>query len=302
MAEAYAALAGALRSQGSADFALILSQLALRLRPGLATALVLTSDALADGGHDEQALAALDRVSAEDPLAPVVGLRRAALLDKLDRTEEAVALLRRLAEAYPAMPQPPARLGDLLRRRNRFAEAAQAYDQALERSGTGGAQQWPLLYARGIARERSGDWARAEADLLRALELSPEQPYVLNYLGYTWAEQGKNLDRAKAMLLRATELRPQDGNIADSLGWVLFRLGDLPGAVTWLEKAVELEPRNSTVNDHLGDAYWATGRQREGRFQWRRALTMEPEPEELVKIEGKLRDGLPGYPASTAQR
>ena len=157
-------------------------------------------------------------------------------------------------------------------------------------------RDWPLLYARGIARERSGDWARAEADFLRALELAPEQPYVLNYLGYTWAEQGKNLDRAKAMLLRATELRPQDGNIADSLGWVLFRLGDMPGAVTWLEKAVELESRNSVINDHLGDAYWAAGRQREARFQWRRALTLDPEPEELAKIEAKLRDGLPRRP------
>ena len=204
------------------------------------------------------------------------------------------------------MPQASARLGDMLRRRSRFAEAAVAYDQALARSGTPqgtlGARDWSLLYARGIARERSGDGTRAEADFLRALELSPEQPYVLNYLGYTWAEQGKNLDRAKAMLLRATELRPQDGNIADSLGWVLFRLGDLPGAVTWLEKAVELESRNSVVNDHLGDVYWAVGRQREAQFQWRRAATLEPEPADLVKIEAKLRDGLSGYPASTAQR
>jgi tetratricopeptide (TPR) repeat protein len=310
MAEAYTALAGALRGQGSNDFALILAQLALRLRPGFAPALVLTADALGDQGHEEQALAILGGIAADDPLAPVVGLRRAALLDKLDRTEEAVALLRRLAQAWPTMPQPAARLGDLLRRRNRFAEAAAAYDQALARSaqeagpgaGQGTARDWPLFYARGIARERSGDWARGEADLLQALSLAPEQPYVLNYLGYTWAEQGKNLDRAKAMLLRATELRPQDGNIADSLGWVLFRLGELPGAVTWLEKSVELEPRSSVINDHLGDAYWAAGRQREAQFQWRRALTLDPEPEEMPKIEAKLRDGLPGYPASTAQR
>ena len=305
-AEAYVALASALRAQGSTDFALVLAQLSVRLRPGFAPALALTAEALADQGHDEQALAVLGRIAADDPLAPVIGLRRAVLMDKLDRTEDAVALLRQLAEAYPSMPQAAARLGDMLRRRNRFAEAATAYDQALARStapqGTLGARDWSLLYARGIARERSGDGARAEADLLRALELSPEQPYVLNYLGYTWAEQGKNLDRAKAMLLRATELRPQDGNIADSLGWVLFRLGDLPGAVTWLEKAVELESRNSVVNDHLGDAYWAIGRQREARFQWSRAATLEPEPEDLVKIEAKLRDGLPGYPASTAQR
>ncbi len=302
MAEAYTALAGALRGQGSADFALILTQLALRLRPGFAPALILTSDVLAEEEHEEQALTALDRIAADDPLAPVVGLRRAALLDKLDRTEEAIAELRRLAAAYPTMPQAPARLGDLLRRRNRFAEAATAYSDAVSRIPHPGARDWTLFFARGIALERSGDWTRAEADLLRALELSPEQPYVLNYLGYSWAEQGKNLDRAKAMLLRATELRPQDGNIADSLGWVLFRLGDIAGAVEWLEKAVELEPRNSVINDHLGDAYWASGRQREGRFQWRRALTLEPEPAEIPKIESKLRDGLPGYPTSSAQR
>lgn len=301
-AEAYTALAAALRAQGSGDFALVLAQLAVRLRPGFAPALALTADTLSDQGHDEQALAVLGRIAADDPLASVIALRRAVLLDKLNRTDEAVALLRQIADAYPAMPQAPARLGDLLRRRNRFAEAAQAYDQALARIGQPGARDWPLFYSRGIARERSGDWPGAEADLLRALELSPEQPYVLNYLGYTWAEKGQNLDRAKGMLLRATELRPQDGNIADSLGWVLFRLNDLPGAVTWLEKAVELEPRNSVINDHLGDAYWATGRQQEARFQWQRATTMDPEPDELVKIEAKLKDGLPGYPASTAQR
>ncbi|MBL6081523.1 tetratricopeptide repeat protein [Belnapia sp. T18] len=302
IAEAYTALASALRGQGSNDFALILAQLALRLRPGFAPALVLVSDTLADQNHPDAALGALGQVAADDPLAPVIALRRAALLDKLKRTEEAVALLRGLAGANPSLPQPPARLGDLLRRHERFAEAAEAYDQALARSGPVDSADWPLFYARGIARERSGQAVAAEADLLRALELSPSQPYVLNYLGYSWAEQGKNLDRAKAMLLQATELRPQDGNIADSLGWVLFRLGNLPEAVTWLEKSVELEPRSSVINDHLGDAYWASGRQREAQFQWRRALALDPETAEVPKIQQKLRDGLPGYPASTAQR
>ncbi len=302
MAEAYAALAGALRQQGASDFALVLAQLSLRLRPGFAPALVLTADTLADEDHEEQALEALDRIASDDPLAPVVALRRAVLLDKLDRLDEAVAVLRRLSAAYPDRPQPPSRLGDLLRGRSRFPEAAAAYDDALARVPNPGPRDWPLFYARGIARERSGDWPRAEADFLKALELSPEQPYVLNYLGYSWADQGKNLDRAKAMLVRATELRPQDGNIADSLGWVLYRLGDLPGAIHWLEKAVELEPRSSVINDHLGDAYWAVGRQREARFQWRRAMTLDPEPEEAPKIEAKLRDGLPEPPSSTAQR
>jgi tetratricopeptide (TPR) repeat protein len=304
MAEAYAALAGALRQQGSNDFALVLAQLALRLRPGFVPAVVLVSDALADEKHEEQALQTLSGVSAEDPLAPVIVLRRAMLLDAAGRTEEAVAALRRLAAAFPTMPQPASRLGDLLRQRDRFAEAAAAYDEAVARVRTPpSARDWPLFYARGIARERSGNWAGAEADFLKALELSPEQPYVLNYLGYSWADQGRDLERAKAMLVRATELRPQDGNIADSLGWVLFRLGDLPGAVHWLEKAVELEPRSSVINDHLGDVYWAVGRQNEARFQWRRALALDPEPGEGPKIEAKLRDGLPAAtPASTAQR
>ena len=302
MAEAYAALAGAMRQQGAGDFSLVLAQLALRMRPGFAPALVLMADTLADEDHEEQALEALDRIAGDDPLAPVVQLRRAVLLDKLDRLDDAATVLRRLSAAYPDRPQAPYRLGDLLRGRNRFAEAALAYDEAIARVPSPGPADWPLFYARGIARERSGDWPRAEADFLRALELSPEQPYVLNYLGYSWADQGMHLDRAKAMLLRATELRPQDGNIADSLGWVLFRLGDHAGAVQWLEKAVELEPRSSVINDHLGDAYWAVGRQREARFQWRRAQTLDPEPEELPKIEAKLRDGLPDPPASTAQR
>ncbi len=299
MAEAYVALAAAMRAQAQQEMAVVLAQLALRLRPGFAPALILSADVLADQSHDEAALRALDGIASDDPLAGVVVLRRAALLDKLNRADEGVALLRRLAEAYPAQPQPMARLGDLLRRRERYADAAAAYDQAVRRTGTLRARDWPLLYARGIARERSDNWAGAEADLLKALDLAPEQPLVLNYLGYSWAEQNKNLDRAKAMLLRATELRPQDGNIADSLGWVLFRLGDLRGAITWLEKAVELEPRNSVINDHLGDAYWAAGRQREGRFQWRRALTTDPEAAEVPKIEAKLRDGLPGFPAAS---
>jgi tetratricopeptide (TPR) repeat protein len=301
-AEAYTALAGALRGQGSSDFALVLAQLALRLRPGSGPALVLTADAMADEKHDEQALAALDAVAADDALAPVAALRRASLLDSMGRTQEAIEVLRRLAADYPAMPQPLARLGDLLRRHDRFAEAARAYDEAISRIPSPDGGDWPLFYARGIARERSDDWPRAEADFKRALQLAPEQPYVLNYLGYSWADQGRNLDEAKAMLLRATELRPQDGNIADSLGWVLFRLGDHKGAVRWLEKAVELEPRSAVINDHLGDAYWAAARQREAQFQWRRALLLDPEPGEAPKIEAKLRDGLPGFPASHAQR
>jgi len=302
MAEAHLALAGALRGQGAAEFSLALTRLALRLRPNFTPALLLAADALSDERQYAAAIAELDRIPADDPLAGMVGLRRATLLDRLDRTDEAAAEYRRVAAAFPGASQPHARLGDMFRTRSRWTESAAAYDEAIRRVPNPSSVHWGLFYARGIARERGGDWAQAEPDFRRALELSPEQPYVLNYLGYTWVERGENLIEARRMLERAVALRPQDGNIADSLGWALFKLGDMPGAIRWLERAVELEPRNSVINDHLGDAYWMAGRQREAQFQWRRALALGPEGDEGPRIEAKIRDGLPSNPLAENRR
>ena len=293
VAEAYVALGSALRGQGLEEMAAVLSRLALRLRPSFSPALMLLADTLTEAERLEAAHATLQSIPPEDPLAGVALLRQAALLDRMGRPEEAEALLRRMAEALPGLPHPLTRLGDQQRRRGRFAEAALSYDAAIARSQPVRPSDWPLFYARGISRERSGNWPGAEADLLLALNLSPGQPYVVNYLAYTWADQGVNLDRARAMLEGAAVQRPQDGNIADSLGWVFFRMGNLPAAVRALERAVELEPRNATVNDHLGDVYWAAGREREARFQWQRALGLEPEPDDASRIQAKLEGGLP---------
>ncbi len=301
ISESYLTLAVALRQQGGGDAAHILARLSLRLRPEFAPTLLLIAENYAEERHPETALRVLDAVQGGDALAPVTALRRATLFDRMNRVEEAEAALRGLAADLPEQPQPLVRLGDLLRIRSRFPDAVQAYDAALARIPTPTATDWPLYYARGIAHERSGNWPRAEADFKRALELAPEQPYVLNYLAYTWVEQGRDLPEARRMLERAVALRPNDGNIVDSLGWALFRMGDIPGAIAALERAVELEPRNSVINDHLGDAYWAAGRRQEARFQWRRALGLEPEPAELGKLTNKLRDGLPDPPATTAQ-
>ncbi|NMJ44309.1 tetratricopeptide repeat protein [Roseomonas sp. JC162] len=302
MAEAHLALAGALRGQGAAEFSLALTRLALRLRPGFSPALLMASDALTDERQYVAALAELDQIRADDPLAGLAGLRRAQLLDRLDRPEEAIVAFRGVAAAYPGAAQPYVRLGDMMRARGRWADAVAAYDDAIRRVPSPNASSWPLFYARGIALERSGNWPAAETDFRRALELSPEQPYVLNYLGYTWVERGEHIVEARRMLERAVALRPQDGNIADSLGWALFKLGDIAGAIRWLERAVELEPRNSVVNDHLGDAYWVAGRQREAQFQWRRALALGPEGDDGPKIEAKIRNGLPANPVAENRR
>ncbi|MCU0946311.1 MAG: hypothetical protein MUF65_13215 [Rubritepida sp.] len=272
VAEAYVALGAALRGQGLDEMSALLARLALRLKPNFAPALLLLADTQAESGALAAAQETLALIPREDPLYGPAQLRRAGLLDRMDRLPEAERLLAETARRLETLPQPLMRQGDILRRRARFAEAAQAYDRALARLPAVRAHDWPIFFARGISRERSGNWPGAEADFLRALELAPDQPYVLNYLAFTWADRGENLGRARQMLERAVAQRPQDGNIADSLGWVLFRSGDLAGAIHWLERAVELEPRSATINDHLGDAYWAAGRTNEARFQWRRAL------------------------------
>ena len=239
-----------------------------------------------------EALRALEQVPDDSPLAWTAGLMRARALQDLERLDEAVALLERMSEQNPTQIDALVAMGDLLRSENRFAEAESAYTRAIARVPDVDQRYWRLYYARGIAFERTKRWPQAEADLLKALELEPDQPFVLNYLGYSWVDQGLHLDRAKEMLHRAVELRSEDGFIVDSLGWAYFRLGEQDKAVTYLERAVELEPGDPVINDHLGDAYWRVGRKREARFQWQRALTFNPEPEEVPVIQGKLANGL----------
>ena len=302
MAEAYLALATALRGPQAGEFSLALVRLALQLRPRYGPALLAGADALSDEGQYAAALALLGRGDPADPFAPLLALRRAGLLDRLNRLPEAEAELRRLATQFPRAFQPMARLGDLYRGRQNWPSAITAYDAAISKLGAPVVVHWPLFYARGIALERAKRWPEAEADFQRALSLNPEQPLVLNYLAYSWVELGQNLVEARRMLERAVELRPNDGNIADSLGWALYKLGDIPGAVRWLEKAVELESQSSVINDHLGDAYWAQGRRREALFQWRRALTLGPEGDEGPKIEAKVANGLAAQPSAETRR
>jgi Flp pilus assembly protein TadD len=152
---------------------------------------------------------------------------------------------------------------------------------------------WTLFYFRAICFERTKQWPKAEADFKKALELFPDQPLVLNYLGYSWVDQGVNLDEAFKMLRRAVDLRPTDGYVVDSLGWANFKLGHYEEATRELEKAIELKPADPVVNDHLGDAYWRMGRKLDAHFQWNHARDMGPEPEDLPAILKKIDSGLP---------
>ncbi len=304
MAEAYLALAAALRQQDATDYALLLLQLSLGVRPDFTPARLLMSDIMGSAKHTANALRILAPVGSDDPLLPLVQLRRAALQEQLGNTDAAMQTLDAVARLYPDQPTPLAQMGDILRMNGRFSEAVSAYDRAIARIPNPGPNDWPLFYDRGIALERSKQWPKAEADFEFALQLAPDQPYVLNYLGYSWAEQGRNLSHAHQMIERALQLRPNDGSIIDSLGWVQLRQGDTGNAVHQLEHAVELDPEDSTINGHLGDAYWAAGRKLEAEFQWRRALTLNPDPADIPNLQSKLHEAEASIstPASAERR
>jgi tetratricopeptide (TPR) repeat protein len=291
IAEAYLALAAALRQQDAGDFAMLLLRLALDLRPDFTAARLLAADILESQHHLENALQILAAVSNDDPLIPMIRLQRAGITERLGHTEAAMHELQRIGQDYPDSMIPPMREGDILRSKQRFTDAIAAYDRAIGRIRTPSPADWLVFYDRGISYERARQWNKAEADFTHALALAPEQPFVLNYLGYSWADMGLNLTQAREMIEKAAQHRPNDGAIVDSLGWVMLRQGEVAGAVKALERAVELNPEDASINAHLGDAYWAAGRTLEATYQWRRALTFNPEPDDVAKLEAKLQTG-----------
>jgi tetratricopeptide (TPR) repeat protein len=291
-AEAVFGVANSLRQQTSLDIGLIFGRLALYLRPDFPLAQIMVADILESENRREESNVVYNAISPDSPYAWTARLRVAANLDRVDRTDEAIALLDTMGKERPDRPEPYINLGDIQRNHARMEEAVEAYDEAFKRIGALERRHWSLLYTRGIALERSKQWPRAEADFLAALEFEPEQPYVLNYLGYSWVDQGINLERAQKMIKRAVELRPNDGYVVDSLGWVLYRLGKFAGAVRELERAVELRPEDPIINDHLGDAYWHVGRRQEAQFQWWRSLSLEPDDDLLGVLRDKIKAGL----------
>ena len=292
LAEALLGAAAALPQRNGGEASLIYARLALYLRDDLDSARFLIGEILEDSDRLEAAVDAYRSIPAGSDFAWAAQLRAASGLADLGRQDEAVATLRRMADEQPERTDAVTTLGDVFRRDEQYAEAAVAYDIAVERIETVEYRHWRLFYVRGIALERLGEWPEAEADFKRALELEPDQPLVLNYLGYSWVEQGSNLDEAKGMIEKAVELRPDDGYIVDSLGWVAYRLGDFEEAVHQLERAVELVAGDPIINDHLGDAYWQVGRRIEARFQWRRVLTLDPEDDLAAQVRRKIADGL----------
>ncbi|WP_137390046.1 tetratricopeptide repeat protein [Rhodoligotrophos defluvii] len=292
-AEALFGLASALTDESGIDLALTYARLTLSLKPSLPAVQTLLGDIFENMKQYRAAIAAYEKVQFGSALRPNADIRIAINLSELDQKDEARAHLERLIKRDPKNYEALVTLGTILRSQSKFAEAATYYTKALDTVGELTQRNWSVLYFRGISYERSKQWDKAEADFLKALELEPDQPLVLNYLGYSWLEQDRNLDEAMKMIEKAVEQRPNDGFIIDSLGWAYYKRGDYARAVEELERAVELQPNDAAINDHLGDAYWRVGRKLEAKFQWQHAKDSQPEPDLLKSIEAKLANGLP---------
>ncbi len=300
-AEAMFGVASALLQDSSPDLALIYTQIALFLNPRSPSAWTLLGDIYEDMKKNGLALSSYDQVAAESSLRKNAEIRIAANLDRLDRTDDAVEKLKSVIAAYPGDYDPFLALGNMMRGRSKFKEAVEAYSSAFDLMVPAVTPPWSFYYFRGISYERIDQWEKAEVDLLKALELEPDQPLVLNYLGYSWVDKKMNLTRALEMIRKAVKLRPADGYIVDSLGWAQYRLNDFENAVKTLERAVNLKPDDPIINDHLGDAYWRVGRKLEARFQWQHALDLKAEPENQVKIKLKLKNGLDDIESDTKE-
>ncbi len=300
-AEALYGIGATLTRRGGEDLALVYLQLALYLQPNHPLALLSLADLYELVKKPQMAIKVYERMPASSPLKRNAQIQLATNLDAADRSDEAIKILKGVTAEAPKDIEAIMALGNIERGRKKFGDCAATYSQAIDAMpGATDKNTWVTYYYRGICQERSKQWNKAEADMRKALELQPEQPHVLNYLGYSWIDQGINLDEGMKMIKRAVDQRPDDGYIVDSLGWAYFRIGNFEDAVKHLERAIDLKPEDPTINDHLGDAYWRVGRTLEAKFQWAHARDLKPEAEELPKIEAKIANGLPEDTSSAA--
>jgi tetratricopeptide (TPR) repeat protein len=292
LAEVFYAIGDALTGEDSTEVGLVYLRIALFLKPEFPLAHLAIGEVHDKMEQFTEAIDAFDTVPDSSPIWNNVQIRKAYALNSLDKVEEAKELLEQLAGRMADSTRPYDALGSILRSRQRYKEADEYYSHAIERVKKPEERHWSLYYARGVCRERLKQWKEAESDLETALKLNPEQPLILNYLGYSWVDQGLNLKRAMDLIRKAVKLKPDDGYFVDSLGWAYYRLGNYEKAVKQLERAVELRPEDPVINDHLGDAYWRVGRFLEAKYQWSQALTLEPEPDDEKSIKEKLTKGL----------
>ncbi len=287
-------IGSALNRSGAEDIVSLYLNFAHALDPKNAATLIMLGSLAESMGQPEQAIEIYKSVPEDSVVHRVSELQLGLNLADLGRLEEAKVHLKNLIDQDPTDMRSYIAYGSVLSEAKAYREMADNYDVAVKALGLiPDRSHWNIYYQRGIAYERLKEWEKAEPNFKRALELFPNQPQVMNYLGYSWVDMNIHLDEGVDLIREAVRLRPNDGYIVDSLGWAYYRLGQYDDAVDELERAVEIRPGDPTINDHLGDAYWRAGRQIEARFQWERALIMEPELTQIPVIKDKIAKGLP---------
>ena len=292
IAEVFFSVATALNGDADPVYTLLHLRVAGYLRPDHTDAKLLTADVLETLGQHQLAAETYASFPAEDPAHVSAEIGRAGALWSDGKVDAAIEALQALARANPDLVSVHFALADMLRAEDRFDEARTAYAAAIGLKPQIDKDDWVLFFYRGICNEQLKDWAPAETDFRKALELNPNQPQVLNYLGYGLVDRGEKLDEALAMIEKAVAADPDKGYIIDSLAWAYFRLGRYADALQPMERASLLEPVDPIVTDHLGDVYWMVGRKLEAHFQWRRALSFEPTETDAERIRRKLELGL----------
>jgi tetratricopeptide (TPR) repeat protein len=295
-------LGEALTGEGGVAIGGLYLQMSLYVRPDFPFALAALANVHESTKRHAEAIAVYERIERGSSLQTSIDIRKAINLNMMERPDEAKLLLDGLIAKDPSDLRTLDAVGTILRGRKRYEEAVDYYTRAIALIPKPDKRHWAYWYARGTSYERLKRWPEAEADLQKALKLSPDQPLVLNYLGYSWIDQNKNLKKGMSLIEKAVSLKPDDGYIVDSLGWAHYRLGNYRQAVRFLERAVELKPEDPVLNDHLGDALWRVGRKREASYQWQQALTLNPEPDDAEKIKVKLQNGLINKPDSRETR
>jgi Flp pilus assembly protein TadD len=299
-AEAFHGIAVALARDGNTDLALGVLQLALYLDPHNDIVSLLIGQLLDDGNQHAAANAYYANIAASSPMHLTALVRIAQNYDAMGNRPEAITQLSQIVKDNPGDLDGLTVLAEMLRADKQYAQAATVYSQAIDIDKGAHLGDWVLYYERGIAYERGNQWDKAQPDFLKALDLDPDEPQVLNYLGYTWVDKGENLDQALDMIQKAVKATPTDGFIVDSLGWAFFKLGRFADAVTTLEQAVQLKPNDPQINDHLGDAYWKAGRKLEAHFQWNIAASLDTDGTLKSTLAKKQADGLDSATASAA--
>ena len=293
VAEVLFGIGTAIRREGSEAFSKLYLELSLAARPKEDVTLIQLAALAEELSQQQNAIDLYSQVELGSPYKRAAELQLGLNLADLEKRDEAVKHLTALLDADPSDTRAYLALGGVYGAKKDFKSAAVIYDRAEKAITAPLRSHWNIFYQRGIAYEQLDIWPKAEESFRKALKLYPDQPQVLNYLGYSYVDQNKNLDEALAMIRKAVELRPDDGYIVDSLGWAYYRLGRFDEAVTELERAIKLRPEDATINDHLGDAYWQVGRKLEARFQWQHAIDGKPEEADLAKIQAKLKADLP---------